>query len=180
VVFPGEDEPTEVRGQVAVATTAGTVQSVRVDPGNPPPCPEALQAVAEADQLILDPGSWYTSVTAPLLVPSLREAILASAASRALVLNLCPQSGETSGFAPHTHLEVWARDFPDIQLHQVVADPSAVADLPALERAATDLGAALFLRPLASGDPDEGHHDPDLLAAAFGSLIGRGRITPWR
>lgn len=180
VVLPGRAEPVEVRGQVAVATTAGTVQSVRVEPSNPPLCREALEAVAEADHLILGPGSWYTSVTAPLLVPSVREAIMRSAAKRWLVLNLCPQPGETSGFAPHTHLEVWRRDFPGIELHGVLADPAAVSDLGALQIAAAGLGAKLFLRPLASGDPGDGLHDPDLLAAAFGALIGRGRITPWR
>ena len=103
-----------------------------------------------------------------------------SSATRSLVLNLCPQPGETSGFAPHTHLEVWQRDFPDIRLDNVVADPGSVADLAALQRAAGSLGAALVLRPLAAGDAAEGHHDPDLLAAAFTALIGRGRITPWR
>ncbi len=180
VLFPGEAASREVRGQVAVASTTGRVQSVRIEPGNPPPCVETLAAIAEADHLVLGPGSWYTSVTAPLLVPSVREAIIASGARRSLVLNLCPQAGETSGFAPHTHLEVWRRDFPDIGLNTVVADPSAVADMAALERATRSLGAALVLRPLAAGDPFDGHHDPDLLAAAFGALIGRGRITVWR
>jgi len=180
VLFPGQDEAQEVRGQVAVATTTGIVQSVHLEPANPPPCTEALFAVQEAEHLVLGPGSWYTSVTAPLLVPALREAIVASSATRSLVLNLCPQPGETSGFAPHTHLEVWQRDFPDIRLDNVVADPGSVADLAALQRAAGSLGAALVLRPLAAGDAAEGHHDPDLLAAAFTALIGRGRITPWR
>lgn len=180
VLFEGSDGTAEVRGQAAVASTQGTVQSVRVEPSDPPPCLEALEAIAEADHLVLGPGSWYTSVIAPMLVPSVREAIVASPARRWLVLNLCAQQGETSGFAAHTHLEVWQRDFPDIQLHGVLADPSAVADVTALERVADSLGSKLHLRPVGSGDPAEGMHDPDLLAAAFGALLGRGRITPWR
>lgn len=179
VVFPGSDQAVEVRGQVAVATTTGIVQSVRVEPADPIPCPEVLEAVAEADHLVLGPGSWYTSVTAPLLVPSVRRAIVASEAKRWLVLNLCAQPGETSGFAAHTHLEVWRRDFPGIGLHGVIADPGSVADVAELQRAADTLGANVHLRPLASGDPADGIHDPDLLAAAFGALFGRGRITPW-
>jgi uncharacterized cofD-like protein len=180
VVFPGNNEPVEVRGQAEVATTPGIVQSVRVEPANPPLCEEALRAVAEADHLVLGPGSWYTSVTAPLLVPALKEAILASRAKRTLVLNLCPQPGETSGFAAHTHLEVWQRDFPDIALHTVLADATGAGDHAQLRAAADALGATLLLRPLAAGDPADGHHDPDLLAAAFASIVGRGRITPWR
>lgn len=180
VLLPDSECAVEVRGQVAVASTTGTVQSVRLEPVDPPPCAEALAAIGEAEHLVLGPGSWYTSVTAPLLVPSVREAILASKARRLLVLNLCPQPGETSGFAPHTHLEVWRRDFPDTRLDTVLADPASVSDMPALQRAAEALGARLVLRPLASGTPADGLHDPDLLAAAFSVLVGRGRITPWR
>jgi uncharacterized cofD-like protein len=180
VQFAEDEGLTEVRGQVAVATTPGTVQSVRVEPANPPPCLETLQAIGDADHLVLGPGSWYTSVTAPLLVPPVRDAIVASSARRTLVLNLCPQPGETSGFAPHTHLEVWQRDFPDIRLDTVVADAGVGTDLAELRRVADVLGARLLLRPLADGDPAQGHHDPDLLAAAFGTVIGRGRIAPWR
>jgi uncharacterized cofD-like protein len=179
VQFPGQDGLAEVRGQACVAVTQGRVVSVRVEPANPPPCAEALAAVAEADHLVLGPGSWYTSVTAPLLVPHLRAAVRDTRAERSLVLNLCPQPGETSGFDPHTHLEVWSRDFPDIRLDHVFADPATVPDLARLAAAAARTGAELVLRDLADGDPALGHHDPDLLAAAFAGVKGRGRIAPW-
>ena len=42
-----------VRGQVAVATTTGRVETVELVPNDPPPCPEALAAVAAADALVL-------------------------------------------------------------------------------------------------------------------------------
>lgn len=180
VQLPGAVESTEVHGQVAVATTPGVVESVRIEPTNPPPCMETLQAIDDADHLVLGPGSWYTSVVAALLVPPVRDAIVASTSHRTLVLNMCPQPGETSGFAPHTHLEVWQRDFPDIRLDTVIADPAVDSDLGQLQEAADALGARLLLRPLAEGDPADGHHDPDLLAAAFSTVVGRGRIAPWR
>jgi uncharacterized cofD-like protein len=161
-------------------TTEGKVMSVRLVPQDPPPCPQALQAVEHADHLVLGPGSWYTSVTAPLLVPSLRASILASSARRLLVLNLCPQPGETSGFAPHTHLEVWRRDFPEIALDSVLADPGSVTDVEALQQAAAALGAQVHLLPIAAGDARNGLHDPNLLAAAFAAVLGRGRISAWR
>jgi uncharacterized cofD-like protein len=180
VMLPGDENVTEVHGQVAVATTEGKVMSVRLVPQDPPPCPQALQAVEHADHLVLGPGSWYTSVTAPLLVPSLRASILASSARRLLVLNLCPQPGETSGFAPHTHLEVWRRDFPEIALDSVLADPGSVTDVEALQQAAAALGAQVHLLPIAAGDARNGLHDPNLLAAAFAAVLGRGRISAWR
>lgn len=180
VELDGLGSPQEVRGQAAVATTTGRVRSVWVEPSNPPVCPEAEQAVAEADHIIFGPGSWYTSVTAPMLVPELRSAVAKSPAERTLVLNLCPQPGETSDFEPHTHLEAWRRDLPEINLHRIVADQAVVTDLPALEKAAAELGADVTLLPLAAADADPPAHDPDLLAVAFGVVLEHGRITPWQ
>ena len=45
-------------------STAGTVRAVRLEPADPPACPEAVDAVREADWVVLGPGSWFTSVTA--------------------------------------------------------------------------------------------------------------------
>ena len=180
VQFEGEAQPREVRGQAAVASTPGRVVSVRVEPADPPVCREAIAAVEAADHLVLGPGSWYTSVTAPLLVPELREAVRTAPGARSLVLNLVPQPGETSDFKPHTHLQVWRRDFPDITLQHVFADPARIDDVDRLRCEAEAVGADLVLRPLTAAGEDDGVHDPDLLAAAFAAVFGRGRITPWR
>ncbi len=69
---------TTVRGQVEVATTEGVIAGIALDPPDPDPCPEALDAVHAADWLVLGPGSWFTSVIPHLLVPALREAIVGS------------------------------------------------------------------------------------------------------
>lgn len=180
VEWPDAGTQREVRGQVAVASTTGRVLSVRVEPADPPVCPEAKEAITEADHIIFGPGSWYTSVTAPMLVPDLRAAVAQSQAERSLVLNLCPQPGETSDFEPHTHLEVWQRDLPEIGLHRIIADPDLVTDVPALEKAAAELGAEVMLLPLVAVGTDPPAHNPDLLAAAFSDVLGHGRITPWQ
>jgi uncharacterized cofD-like protein len=154
-----------VRGQVAVATTTGRVETVELLPSEPPACPEALAAVAAADALVLGPGSLFTSVMPHLLSPAMAEAIFAASGKRVLVLNIAAQPGETTGFAPHTHLEEIARLVPALRLDAVIADPRVVPDLESLRLASDALGAALFLAPVAvSGKP---HHDPVTLAAAF-------------
>ena len=156
---------TSVRGQFAVATTTGRVESVELVPSAPPACPEALAAVAAADALVLGPGSLFTSVMPHLLSPAMAEAIFASSGKRILVLNIAAQPGETTGFAPHTHLEEIARLVPALRLDAVIADPRVVPDLESLRLASDALGAALILAPVAvSGKP---HHDPVTLAAAF-------------
>ena len=175
------DEETEVRGQVAVATTAGTVRSIRVEPADPPACPEAVEAIEAADVIVLGPGSWYTSVIAPLLVPELLAAVRSSGARRVIVLNLVAQRGETSGFTPERYLSVLVDQFGSFAADTVIADPRSVGNVAGLETACRDiLGADLLIRPVSSVSSGPGVHDPDLLAAAFTEVAGRGRIPPWR
>jgi uncharacterized cofD-like protein len=126
--------------------------------------------VAEADVLVLGPGSLFTSMLPHLLVPEMAEALQAAAARRVLVLNLAAQPGETAGFAPETHLEVLAQHAPALRIDVVIADPGAVPDPEVLAGAARQLGAALQLSPVAvAGEP---RHDPSLLAAAFREALG--------
>lgn len=154
-----------VRGQVAVATTAGRLETIDLVPRDPPACAEALDAVDAADVLVLGPGSLFTSVLPHLLAPEMAKAILGSPARRVLVLNIAAQPGETDGFAPHTHLEELARLVPELRLDAVIADPRVVADPATLRQATAALGADLILAPVAvDGEP---RHDPVALAEAF-------------
>lgn len=171
----------EVRGQHTVAMTQGTVCGIRVDPEDPPACPEALDAVDEADVILLGPGSWYTSVIAPLLVPELATRIKESPAKRVVVLNLVAQQGETTGFTAERYVSVLSDEVGGFTADAVVADPRSVVDPEALAQVCADeLGAELVMRPVAAPGRPDGVHDPDLLAGALAELSGRGRISPWR
>ena len=163
-------ETTEVRGQVEVATTPGRVCAVMLDPADPPATPEAVEAIEQADWVILGPGSLFTSMVPHLLVPGLREAIARTSARRLLVLNLVPQTGETSGFTPAAHLEAVAAVVPDLPFDCVLAD-SGTLDRDGLMDAALNLGADVRFVPVAA----EGHaarHDPARLARAYADLMG--------
>jgi uncharacterized cofD-like protein len=166
------DDLTIVRGQVEVATTPGTVLDIRLDPPSPPACPEAVDALREADAIVLGPGSWFTSVIPHLAIPELAKAITDSPARRIVVLNLNPQAGETTGFAAHTYLDVLFNFLPDLRIDTVIADRNHVEDLASLERSAADLGATVFLTDVAKSDPlQAGSHDPTLLASAFDTVL---------
>ena len=160
-----------VRGQVACATTTGRVRSMSLVPADPPACPEAVQAVAEADWVVLGPGSWFTSVIPHLLVPELASALISTQARRIVTLNLAPQPGETEGFSPHAHLEVLASHAPDLAVDVVLADRAAVKDtVPELRAAADRLGGRLVMTDLGlAGRSDR--HDPRRLAGAFGRIF---------
>lgn len=163
-------EPVEVRGQVEVATTPGRVCAVSLDPADPPATPEALAAIDAADWVMLGPGSLFTSMVPHLLVPELREALAKTSARRVLVLNLVPQTGETSGFTPAAHLEAVAAHVPDLPFDCVLAD-SATLDRDGLMDAALNLGADVKFAPVAA-DGHEARHDPARLAHAYADLMG--------
>jgi uncharacterized cofD-like protein len=170
----------EVRGQVAVATTAGQVVDVRLVPADPPAAAEAVDAVLAADWLVFGPGSWFTSVLPHLLVPNLVKAAQASAARRVVALNLAPQPGETDGYSPEHHLEVWQAHAPDLDVDVVLADAAAVGDAAgALREVAAGLGAELLLRPVACADGTP-RHDPGRLATAYKEIFVPGGAAPLR
>ncbi|MDU0315836.1 uridine diphosphate-N-acetylglucosamine-binding protein YvcK [Phycicoccus sp. M110.8] len=171
---PGAGTATEVvttvRGQVAVARTRGTVRSIALEPADPPAAPATVEAVLDADWVILGPGSWFTSVMPHLMVPALREALHDTTARRCLTLNL-EHSGETAGISAAGQLEVLADHAPRMRFDVVLADPGAVDDEEGLRATAGRLGAELVLAPVARrGAP--GQHDSLRLAAAYRDVFG--------
>ena len=169
-------ELSTVRGQVACASTAGLIRSITLEP--PAPCarPEAVEAVREADWVVLGPGSWFTSVLPHLLVPDLADAILTTRARRAVVLNLAPQDKETEGFSPGAHLEVLADHAPGLTVDVILADEGTVSRTAArggaagLEKAAGLLGARLVFADVAMRDGTS-RHDPARLAGAYAQIF---------
>jgi uncharacterized cofD-like protein len=165
------EEISTVRGQVAVATTPGDVLAVALEPADPKACPEATRAIAEADWVVLGPGSWYSSVIPHLLVPDLRTALGSTSGRVVVTLNLEPQPGETDGYTPEDHLAVLHRAAPDLRVHTVIADPVSVPDVSSLKAMTDELGALLVLADVAlQGAP--GQHDPEKLARAYAHVTG--------
>ena len=165
-----------IRGQVAVATTPGRVRRVWLRPEHPAPCAPAVRAVTDADLVVLGPGSWFTSVLPHLLVPELAAALVATRATKVVVLNLAPQPGETAGFSPEQHLDVLSAHAPEFRADVVLADADRLVTPRGLHRAAKDLGARAYLgRVAAEGTTDR--HNPDALAVAIAAAL-RGVATP--
>lgn len=160
-----------VVGQSQVAVTSGTIEQLRLDPADPPACPEAVEAIEAADWIVLGPGSWYTSVLPHLLVPGLREALGRTRARTILTLNLASgESGETAGMRAEHYLEVLRALAPELTVDAVIADPTAVEDVSALAARAADLGARLLLRQVSRGD-GTARHDPLRLAGAYSDVV---------
>ena len=163
-----EPEPAleTVVGQSKVAVTEGRIEQLRLLPADPPASPEAVQAVLDADWVVLGPGSWYSSVLVHLLVPELADALHVTKARRCVTLNLTTENGETEGLTAVDHLEALHKHAPGLRIDAVLADPSAVEDVTALEAAAESMGARVIMRQVRRGD-DNAKHDGLRLAAAY-------------
>jgi uncharacterized cofD-like protein len=168
-----------VRGQVAVAETEGPIQAVYLKPEDPTACQGAVDAICAADQIILGPGSLFTSLIATLLVPGIRQALLEAKGKRILVANNRVQKGETSGLDGTAHIEsVLAHAGPNTLDAVVVQVPVLENDGVEFDRKAIEnLGIEVFEDDLST---EAGAHDPEALARAFRALGTSGNRPPRR
>jgi uncharacterized cofD-like protein len=160
-----------VRGQAEVATTKGRLKSLRIIPENPPSYREALDAVESADWITMGPGSWFSSVIPHLLVPSLRDAIVATPAKKILLLNLDTSdksAGEYAGYSPLEHLQILSTYAPELRFDCVVIDESAEGQDQLAAHLST-IGSQLVKADLRSkGAPL--HHDVKKLGQLFAHI----------
>lgn len=93
-----------IEGESSITEAGGQIAKIGCLPANPPALPAALTAIAEADFIIIGPGSLYTSVIPNLLVPSIAETLAKSKAPRIYVSNIMTQPGETQGYSVADHI----------------------------------------------------------------------------
>ena len=113
------DDGEEVSGQATITRTSGH-RRVRLDPAAPAASPEAVAAIADADLVLLGPGSLFTSVLPNLLVPELAKALVDAPAPLVMIANLREQPGETQGLDMPAHLDVLAAHLPERRLDVLV------------------------------------------------------------
>lgn len=93
-----------LEGESKIGKATSPIVRLGCTPERPPALPRALEAIANADLILLGPGSLYTSLLPNLLVPELVTAIRRSKAPRLYICNLMTQPGETDGLDVAGHL----------------------------------------------------------------------------
>ena len=133
-----------------------------LDPGRPAAVPQALEAIAGADLVVLGPGSVYTSIVPNLLIPGVRDALARTRARVVYVCNVMTQPGETDDHSAADHLRALFRHGAAGVIDDVlVNDTPASRELAAVYRAG---GAA----PVAVDDRE---------LAALGVRVVHGRLA---
>ena len=93
-----------IEGESAIGNAPNPIVRIGCTPPNPPALPRSLEAIANADLILLGPGSLYTSLLPNLLVPEIVQAIQLSSAPKLYISNLMTQPGETDDLDVGGHL----------------------------------------------------------------------------
>lgn len=98
------EDGSEISGETKIVASRLRVRRIFLDPPEVEPLSDALQAIADADVIVLGPGSIYTSVIPPLLVSGIADAVASSQASKVYVCNVMTQPGESDLFTASDHV----------------------------------------------------------------------------
>lgn len=169
-----------IEGESSITEAGGNIVKIGCTPANPPALPKAVQAIREADFIIIGPGSLYTSVIPNLLVPEIAEAIEETKVPRIYVCNIMTQPGETQDYSVGDHIKAIDNACGGKQLFNSVIVQRKVPSAQALIRYAQEksapvfldreaiakLGRRIILANIMEEDPQTGYvrHDPYQLA----------------
>ena len=156
------------------------IRRVRLLPERPPVVEPALEAIRQADMILLGPGSLYTSIIPNLLVTGVAETIAESSALKIYIGNVMTQEGETEGYTNSDHIRaIFEHSLPGLFRLCLVNSGTIPADVTAryaqegaeplrVDKAAcAGLGVELVSRPVSMVRDGYVRHDPELLAAAL-------------
>jgi uncharacterized cofD-like protein len=96
----------EIRGETNISESPAPIRRVALEPPGPEPLKEVLEAIADADAILLGPGSLYTSILPNLLVAGIGEAIANAPAPKIYICNVMTQPGETDRYSASKHVTV--------------------------------------------------------------------------
>lgn len=160
-----DSEGAELRrvvGESAIPKAGGRVQRVSLEPPHVRAYPPVVQAIFQADLIVLGPGSLYTSILPNLLVSDLAHALQRSRAPKVYVCNLAMQPGETDNYTVADHVDTILRHTPANILDFVLANNNL--EIPP----DTGGGQTQYVQPVA----------PDNVYMVTADLVDKAK--PWR
>ena len=165
------------------------IRQVRLVPEHPKPLPESIEAIAQADLILLGPGSLYTSIIPNLLVDGVAEAIAKSRAIKILVMNIMTQDGESDGYTGADHVRALLHHGAPGIIDVCIANNAVIGEAILapyrqegveqlrLEREEIEaMGIQVEEYPMATGERYI-RHDTYALASAIMEVYRRSRLT---
>ncbi len=178
------EDGSEACGETLIASGVGACRRVWLDP-EPAAHPDALAAIADADLVLLGPGSLFTSVLPHLAVGEIAAAVAQAQGLRVYVCNIMTQPGETDRMAAVAHLDRMLEMAPGgvdvVVVHDGTLEPAALITYAAegQEPVTIDIAAleARGVRVVAADIAEDDRavrHAPEALAAVLEPLAREG------
>lgn len=171
-----------IEGETAIVQHPARIRRLYLNPPTAAPLEEAVQAISQAEIVVIGPGSLFTSVLPNLLVEGIAEALHRTQAVRIYICNVMTQPGETNGFTASDHVRTLEAHVGK-RIFDYVLVNTAVPSAPLLEKyrqsgqelVEPDLDRirALGYRPIPGAfisESDVVRHDPLRLAEAISKL----------
>lgn len=121
------EDGTVIAGESNIPHCRGRIKRVFTDPARPKAVQSALEAITEADAIVLGPGSLYTSIMPNLLVPEIAKAVRDSKAKKLYICNVMTQPGETDGYTVADHVKAINRHAGEPIIDFVIANNGQVS-----------------------------------------------------
>jgi uncharacterized cofD-like protein len=121
-------------GEAKIPRAGVEIDQLLLTPPDTKPTEEALQAIQEADIIILGPGSLYTSVLPNLIIDGMSDAICSSSAFKIYICNVMTQMGETEGFTASDHVQRIVKQTRKEIIDAVILNSSDISAADALDR----------------------------------------------
>ena len=167
-----------------VSQTTNKINRVFISPTNTRPAPGVIEAINEADAIVIGPGSLYTNVIPNLLVKGIAKAIKDSKAIKIYVSNIMTEMGQTDEYTLSDHTKAIIDYIGEGIINYCIYDTGEIipefihrynlkgADivLPDTTKA-KELGVRLIQRNLSKIDGDSIRHDSDVIASTIIQLI---------
>ncbi len=171
---------TVVEGESQIPEAHKKIRRVELFPKKVSAVPAALEAIENADAIILGPGSLYTSIMPNLLVEGVAKALKNSKAIKIYICNVMTQPGETDNYSASEHAKAILEHTGRGAIDYVLVNSAPVPEKFCEEIGATPvevdedkinaLGCGLIKADLVS-KTDAGRHDPDKLCKAVLKII---------
>jgi len=170
-------------GESRIVNSKIGIARIHLEPADCKPVNDALNALREADVIAIGPGSIYTSVMPPLLVPGFADAIAESKAIKVYVCNVMTQLGESDNFTAADHVQAIEDNVGRKIFDYVLVNKAQPSEL-SLERyhevgqnvvvADTERIKAMGYKPVAANlisESDVVRHDPNRVSEAIARLF---------
>lgn len=114
------EDGTIVSGESNIPLAKKRIKYVYLSPQPIEPLPHAVQALHEADLIVISPGSLYTSILPNLIIPQIGDVLRQSRGKVVYVCNVMTQAGETTGYTAADHVQAIIDHIGSGIIHSIV------------------------------------------------------------